>query len=220
MKKFILFLSLSLFFLSSLLGEEEFDFTWAVVKYKGGGDWYNGISGVENLLSQIIKRTSIKANPKVKILQITDADFFLYPFLYINGHGNIVFSPEEVSRLKTHLTNGGFLLINDDYGLDKHIRREMKKVFPEKDFQPVPFTHPIYHCFYRFPRGLPKIHEHDGHPPEGLGIWWEGRLVVFYAFSSDIGDGWEKAEVHGDPPEVREEAIKMGINIITYILTE
>lgn len=196
----------------------EYDFVFAVVKYGGGGDWYNGLTGVRNLLKKIEQRTSLKVYPKEKIVTLTDDDLFLYPFIYINGHGNIRFTEEEVIRLRRYLYNGGFLFCNDDYGLDVYLRREMKKVFPDKEFVEVPFSHPIYHVYYKFPQGIPKIHEHYPGPPKGYGIFLNNRLVVFYAYNSDIGDGWEKEEVHHDPPEKREAAIKMGINIIYYAL--
>jgi len=196
----------------------EYDFVFAVVKYGGGGDWYNGLTGVRNLLRKIEERTSLKVYPREKIVTLTDDDLFLYPFIYINGHGNIRFTEEEVIRLRRYLYNGGFLFCNDDYGLDVYLRREIKKVFPDKEFVEVPFSHPIYHTYYNFPQGIPKIHEHYPGPPKGYGIFLNNRLVVFYAYNSDIGDGWEKEEVHHDPPEKREAAIKMGINIIYYAL--
>ncbi len=196
----------------------EYDFVFAMVKYGGGGDWYNGLTGVRNLLRKIEERTSLKVYPREKIVTLTDDDLFLYPFIYINGHGNIRFTEEEVIRLRRYLYNGGFLFCNDDYGLDVYLRREIKKVFPDKEFVEVPFSHPIYHTYYNFPQGIPKIHEHYPGPPKGYGIFLNNRLVVFYAYNSDIGDGWEKEEVHHDPPEKREAAIKMGINIIYYAL--
>lgn len=196
----------------------EYDFVFAVVKYGGGGDWYNGLTGVRNLLRKIEERTSLKVYPREKIVTLTDDDLFLYPFIYINGHGNIRFTEEEVIRLRRYLYNGGFLFCNDDYGLDVYLRREIKKVFPDKEFVEVPFSHPIYHTYCNFPQGIPKIHEHYPGPPKGYGIFLNNRLVVFYAYNSDIGDGWEKEEVHHDPPEKREAAIKMGINIIYYAL--
>jgi len=197
---------------------EEYDFVFAVLKYNGGGDWYNGITGIRNLLYEISKRTPLKVAPREKIVTLLDDDLFLYPFIWINGHGNIRFSDEEVKRLRKYLYSGGFLFCNDDYGLDKSLRREMKKVFPDKEFVEVPFSHPIYHIFYDFPNGLPKIHEHYPGPPKGYGIFIGDRLAVFYAYNADIGDGWEKEEVFHDPPEKREQAIRMGINIIYYAL--
>lgn len=198
---------------------KDVDFIFAVVKYGGGGDWYNGLSGVRNFLRYLNKWTDIKAAPVEKVVSIMDEDLFLYPFIYINGHGNIIFLPEEVSRLRTYLQSGGFLFCNDDYGLDKNLRREMKKVFPDKEFVEVPFNHPIYHCYYSFPQGLPKIHEHNNKPPKGYGIFVGGRLVVFYDYEADIADGWEEEKVFNDPAEKREAALKMGINIVYYSMT-
>jgi hypothetical protein len=215
----ILPLTIFLLLLSFSHSYSETKFVFAVVKYGGGGDWYNGLSGVRNLLRELNKRTTIRAREREKVVKLTDSDLFSYPFIYINGHGNIKLSPDEVKRLRRFLSTGGFLFINDDYGLDKYIRREMKRVFPEKDFVELPFTHEIYHCFYHFPKGLPKIHEHHGGPPKGYGIYVKGRLAVFYDYNTDIADGWEDESVHGDPAHLREEAIKMGINIIVYALT-
>ncbi len=197
---------------------DDYDFIFAVLKYEGGGDWYNGLTGVRNLLKEISERTSLRVYPKEKIITLNDENLFLYPFIYINGHGNIRFSSEEVIRLRRYLYNGGFLFCNDDYGLDVSLREEMKKVFPDKSFIEVPFSHPIYHSYYNFSDGVPKIHEHYPGPPKGYGIFLNNRLVVFYDYNADIGDGWEKEEVHHDPLEKRESAIKMGINIIYYAM--
>lgn len=196
----------------------EYDFVFAVVKYSGGGDWYNGITGVKNLITHIKQRTDLRIAPEEKIVGLLDDDLFLYPFIYINGHGNIKFSDEEVTRLKKYLQNGGFLFCNDDYGLEKSFKREMKKVFPDKEFIEVPFSHPIYHIFYNFPEGLPKIHEHYSGSPKGMGIFYQNKLVAFFSYNADIGDGWEKKEVFNDPEEKRENAVRMGINIVFYSL--
>ncbi len=196
----------------------EYDFVFAVVKYGGGGDWYNGITGVRNLIKQIKQRTDIRIAPEEKIVSILDDDLFLYPFIFINGHGNIKLSEEEVNRLRKYLQNGGFLFCNDDYGLEKSFKREMKKVFPKKKLIEIPFSHFIYHGFYNFSKGLPKIHEHYSGPSKGLGIFYQNRLVIFFAYNSDIGDGWEKKKVFNDPEEKRENAIRMGINIVYYSL--
>ncbi|MEW5766802.1 MAG: DUF4159 domain-containing protein [bacterium] len=198
---------------------EQTNFVFTVIKYGGGGDWYNGLSGVRNFLGELNKRTNVKASPKEKVLELTNPDLFYSPFVYINGHGNIKLTPTEVLRLRNYLEHGGFLFINDDYGLDEFIRREMKRVFPDKDFVELPFDHPIYHNLYDFPEGLPKIHEHHGGPPHGYGIYHQGRLVVFYNYNTDIADGWETEEVHHDPLQKREAAVKMGINIVLYALT-
>lgn len=196
----------------------DYDFVFAVVKYGGGGDWYNGLTGVRNLIKHIKERTDIRIAPKENIVGILDDNLFLYPFIYINGHGNIKLSEEEVIRLRRYLKNGGFLFCNDDYGLDKSFKREMKKVFPDKEFVEVPFSHPIYHTKYNFQKGLPKIHEHYPGPAKGFGLFYQNRLVVFFAYNADIGDGWEKKAVFNDPEEKRENAIKIGINIVYYSL--
>ncbi len=199
---------------------KEYDFIFPVIKFGGGGDWYGCLKGVKNFLNNMSDRIhflNIKLEPK--ILSITDDDFFLYPFIFINGHGNIRFTEEEVLRLRKYLSNGGFLFANDDYGLDKSFRREIKRVFPDKKLVEVPFSHPIYHIYYEFPHGLPKIHEHYSGAPKGYGIFINNRLVLFYAFNSDIGDGWEKEEVFHDPLKKRVAALKMGINIILYAMS-
>ena len=194
-------------------------FTIARLKYGGGGDWYSDPSSLPNLLNFVAANTKIKVNPKEKNIAILDNDFSAYPYLYMTGHGNIKFNESEVIALRNHLMNGGFLHADDNYGMDKAFRREMKKVFPNIDMVELPYTHDIYHCYYDFPKGLPKIHEHDNKPPQGLGIFYKGRLVVFYTYECDLGDGWESQKVHHDPESKRLEALKMGTNIIIYSLT-
>lgn len=213
----ILFLML---YTTSLLADPyaDYDFVFAVLKYGGGGDWYSVIPAVKNFIAYTKKNTDINIAPTEKVVSILDDDFFLYPFIFINGHENIKFTDEEASRLNKHLTHGGFLLANDDYGLYEAFKREMKKVFPDKELVEVPFSHPIYHTVYNFPNGLPKIHEHYEGPPKGLGIFYENRLVVFFAYNSDIGDGWEKEAVYKDPDQKRIAALHMGINIIFYAM--
>ena len=210
-----------LFFLiiPSLSFSQSCSFTIGRIKYSGGGDWYTDPTSLENLLKFIGENTNIKTAKKNAVVSILNEDLFSYPYLYITGHGNIRFSDKEVERLRKYLINGGFLHADDCYGMDKSFRREMKKVFPEQDFIELPFSHKIYHSFYDFPDGLPKIHEHDGGPPHGYGIYYEGRLVVFYSFNTDLGDGWEDPDVHNDPPEKRLSALKMGTNIVVYALT-
>ncbi|MDH4223556.1 MAG: DUF4159 domain-containing protein [candidate division Zixibacteria bacterium] len=193
-------------------------FTLARLKYEGGGDWYWGSSALPNMLEFLKENTNITVDEKEVRVSIMDKELFNYPFLFLTGHGNIKFSDEEVERLKNYLIHGGFLFANDSYGLDKAFRREMKKVFPDKELVELPFSHGIYHCYYDFPNGLPKIHQHDNKPPRGFGIFHEERLVVFYVYESDIADGWEDPQVHNDPPEKREQALKMGVNIITWVL--
>ena len=164
------------------------------------------------------KITGLQIAPREKIVSILDDDLFEYPFLFLTGHGNIVFSDAEIKRLRLYLENGGFLFCNDDYGLDANLRRELKKVFPDIPLVEVPWDHPIYHCWFSFPKGLPKIHEHDGKPPQGFGIFINGRLVLFYDYESDIANGWEEGWVYNDPPELRQKAIEMGVNILCYTL--
>ncbi|UCE19279.1 MAG: DUF4159 domain-containing protein [Gemmatimonadota bacterium] len=194
------------------------DFTIARLHYRGGGDWYNDPSSIHNLLRKIGERTNIAVQRHQAVVEIMDPELFAYPFLFMTGHGEIKFSEEEIQRLRLYLTHGGFLYADDDYGMDKAFRREMKRVFPDKELVELPSNHPIYHIDYDFPRGVPKIHEHDAKAPQAFGIFHEGRLIVYYTYESNISDGWADPEVHNDPPEKREEAFRMGINIVTYAL--
>jgi hypothetical protein len=189
----------------------------ARLKYEGGGDWYNDPDAIPNLAQELNKRTNIRTEVIDKAVSLTDEELFRYPFLFITGHGNINLSDAEVKRLRDFLTNGGFLYADDDYGMDESFRREMKKVFPENDLVELPFEHPIYHIIYDFPKGLPKIHEHYEGPPKGLGLFYQGRLVVYYTWNSNISDGW--TEAHDDPFEKRDVAFRMGVNIVAYALT-
>lgn len=191
----------------------------ARVKYSGGGDWYNDPSGEVNLLKFIKQNTNIPVEPVYEWVDLASQNLFSYPILFLTGHGNVNFTEREVENLRTYLKNGGFLYIDDDYGLDKFIRREMKKVFPDQDFVELPFNHPIYHIHFNFDKGLPKIHEHDNKPPAGYGLFHNGRLCVFYTYESNLGDGWVDPEVYKDPPQLREQALKMGTNIVIYALT-
>ena len=211
-----------LFFLALAVGAQPApsEVTIARVKYGGGGDWYSGEESLPNLLQFARANTLLDIAPENEVVELTNDKLFQYPFLSLNGHGTVAFTGREADRLRRYLTNGGFLHINDDYGLDASIRREMKKVFPEQDFVAVPFDHPVYNVHYAFPNGLPKIHEHDGKPAQGLGLFHEGRLVVFYSYESDIGDGWEPEEVHHDPPEKRRAALQMGVNLLVYAMTQ
>ncbi|MFQ5869517.1 MAG: DUF4159 domain-containing protein [Candidatus Zixiibacteriota bacterium] len=190
----------------------------ARLKYGGGGNWYWGYSAVPNMLRFLEDNTNVVVNDKLVNVSPTDEDFFSYPFLFLTGHGYMRFTEEEVERLRTHLTSGGFLFGNDSYGLINDFKREMRRVFPDKELVELPFTHGIYNCYWKFPNGLPKIHKHDGKQPQGFGIFHEERLVIFFAYESDIGDGWEDPQVYNDPPEKREAALKMGTNIIIWSL--
>ncbi|MBM3288453.1 MAG: DUF4159 domain-containing protein [Candidatus Eisenbacteria bacterium] len=195
-------------------------FVLARLKYDGGGDWYGNPSSLPNLARALRERTPI---PVERIdearVAIMDEDLFNHPFLYMNGHGNVRFSDGEVDRLRRYLTSGGFLFADDNYGMDESFRREIGRVFPDRPLVRIPFDHPIYHSFYSFPSGPPKIHEHDGKPSEGLGIVDGDRLVVFYTYEADIGDGIEDPEVHNDPPEKREAAMKLAVNVVVYAMT-
>lgn len=194
-------------------------FTIARVKYYGGGDWYNDPSIIPNLLAFIKKHTNINVASKEARVELTEEELFSYPLIFMTGHGRIALSDVEVKRLREYLTHGGFLYADDDYGMDKYFRREIKKVFPDREMVELPFSHGIYHCHFQFPNGLPKIHEHYGGPPRGYGIFYEGRLVAFYTYNTNISDGWADPDVHGDPPQIREAALKMGTNIVVWVLT-
>lgn len=193
--------------------------TLARLKYSGGGDWYNDQSAEVNLLRYVAQNTSIAVNPVYTFVDLASDNVFQYPVLFMTGHGTVNFSASEARRLRAYLENGGFLYIDDDYGMNASIRRELKKVFPDQDLVELPFDHPIYHCHFSFPSGPPKIHEHDGKPAQGFGLFVDGRLCVYYTYESNPGDGWADPNVHQDPPEKREAALRMGTNIIVYALT-
>lgn len=192
-------------------------FKIARVKYYGGGDWYNDPEIIPNISREIRKRIGIDVDTQQAIVELSSSEIFNYPVLFLTGHGKIVLSEIEIKNLREYLQNGGFLYIDDDYGLDKYIRKELKKIFPDKNLLEIPFEHPIYHIYYDFPDGLPKIHEHYKGPPKGYGIFLGERLVVFYTYNTNISDGW--TDRHNDPPDKREQAMKMGINIILYAIT-
>ncbi len=187
----------------------------ALLKYSGGGDWYNDVHSLRNLARFCNDNIGTNLSDEYATVEPGSPDIFNYPFVYMTGHGNVVFNNDEAQNLRTYLIGGGFLFINDDYGLDPYIRTAMKKVFPELDFVELPFSHPVYHGKYNFPNGLPKIHEHDDKIPQGFGLIYEGRLVAFYNFECDLGDGWD--DVHNDPIELRTKALQMGANIIQYV---
>ena len=194
-------------------------FQIARLKYDGGGDWYNDPSAEVNLLNFVNENTNIKVQPEYVFVDINSSDLFTYPFLFVTGHGNIVFSDSDAKRLRTYLENGGFLYVDDDYGLDKSFRREIKKVFPEKELVELPFNYGLYHCVYDFNFGPPKTHEHDNKAPQGFGIFIKDRLAVYYTKESNPSDGWADARSHNDPPQKREEALKFGANIIVWALS-
>ncbi len=186
------------------------------LQYDGGGDWYANPSSLPNLLRAVRERTSLQTAPAEVVVRLTDAGLWDVPYLYLTGHGNVLFSEAEVAILRRYLQQGGFLHADDNYGMDESIRREIARVFPGLELEEVPLDHPVYNAVYRFPAGIPKIHEHDGKPAQGLGIFLEGRLVFFYSHETDLGDGWEDPEVHRDPPEIREAALRLGVNLVAY----
>lgn len=190
------------------------------LKYGGGGDWYANKTSLPNLITFCNQNLKTNFSTQVEIVEAGSKSIFALPFVHMTGHGNVYFNSQEAENLKTYLISGGFLHIDDNYGLDKHIRRELKKIFPEKELVEIPFNHPIYHQKYNFPKGLPKIHEHDKKPPQGYGIIHNGRLVVFYTFESDLGNGWEDAQIYNDPEPVRQQALQMGANLIAYSLSQ
>lgn len=190
----------------------------ARLHYGGGGDWYWGSSAIPNFLTFVRDNTNFPVDTLERQVTIMDPDLFQYPFLFATGHGVISFSEEEKERLRTYLLGGGFLFVNDSYGMARNFLKEMQTLFPERQVVELPFDHPLYHSFYDFPNGPPKIHEHDGKPPRGHAIIINGRVVLYFLVESDIGDGWEDPQVHNDPGEKRLEALKMGVNILTYAL--
>lgn len=191
----------------------------AILKYNGGGDWYANPTAIPNLVAfaNTNLNTNISKNPQN--VAINSSTIFNFPIVFMTGHGNVLFSDEAALNLKNYLISGGFLHISDNYGLDTYIRRELKKVFPELKFKEIPSAHPIYNQTFKFPNGLPKIHEHDNKEAQGFGLFYEGRLVVFYDYETDLSDGWEDQIVHNNPKEIRDKALKMGANIIEYAFT-
>tara|TARA_B100000315_G_scaffold200042_1_gene192086 strand:- start:18 stop:668 length:651 start_codon:yes stop_codon:yes gene_type:complete len=216
MKSFIITAAI-LLLTNIILGQE---FSIARVNYGGGGDWYCDPSSIPNILSYLTKNTSIKAARDEYRIKLTTKEMRGHPYLYMTGHGNIRFTDEEIIDLREYLLGGGFLHTDDNYGLNTSFRREMKKVFPDRDFVELPHDHAVFHSYFDMPNGLPKIHEHDGKPPQLFALYNEDRIMVIYSFESDLGDGWEDEEVHNDPPELRTAALQMGVNIIYFSLTQ
>lgn len=200
-----------------ILGQE---FSIARVNYGGGGDWYCDPSSIPNILSYLTKNTSIKADHNEYRIKLTTKELRGHPYLYMTGHGNIRFTDEEIIQLREYLMGGGFLHTDDNYGLNTSFRREMKRVFPDRDFVELPHDHAVFHSYFDMPNGLPKIHEHDGKPPQLFALYNEDRIMVIYSYESDLGDGWEDEEVHNDPSELRVAALQMGVNIIYFALTQ
>jgi hypothetical protein len=188
------------------------------LQYDGGGDWYANPSSLPNLLAAIRERTAIPVAERERAVTLDDPGLWDLPYLYVTGHGNMVLAPDEVVTLRRWVMRGGFLHVDDNYGLDESFRREIARVFPDRELVEVPLDHPIYHLLYELPDGLPKIHEHDGKPAQGFGIFVDGRLAVFYSYQSDLGDGWEDPDVHDDPPEKHEAALQMGVNLFGYAM--
>jgi len=215
----IITIILWLLFSATFFAQNENAFQIARLKYNGGGDWYNDPSAEVNLLRFISQNTNLRVKAEYKFVDISSEEIFSYPFLFMTGHGNVVFSKDNAARLRKYFENGGFLYIDDDYGLNKAIRREMKKVFPEKDFIELPFSHGIYNIMYDFSSGPPKTHKHDENPPQGFGIFVDRRLAVYYTYESNPSDGWADPDVHKDPQNKREEALKFGTNIVLWALS-
>ena len=211
MRIVVLFFSLSLF---NFIYSQN---CIALLKYNGGGDWYANPTSLSNLSKFCNQNLGTNLCTQPPTVEVGSIEIFNYPIVHLTGHGNIIFSDQEAKNLRNYLISGGFLHADDNYGLDKFFRKEMQKVFPELSFVNIPNNHPIYNKKYKFPNGLPKIHAHDNKPAEGLGLFWKGRLVCFYSYESDLGDGWEDQEVHKDTPDIREKALKMGANIINYV---
>jgi len=191
----------------------------AVLHYGGGGDWYSNPTALPNLIKFCNKNIKTKLSSTPKTVKVESLDIYNYPILFMTGHGNVFFTETEAKNLRLYLQSGGFLHISDNYGMDKYIRREMKKVFPNLEFVELPSDHKIYNQAFTFHKGIPKIHEHDNKPPKGYGIFVKGKLVCFYDYETDLSDGWEDATIHNNPPEVREKALQMGANIIQYAFT-
>ena len=191
----------------------------AKLKYSGGGDWYANPTSLPNLIAFCNNNINTKISQKPETVDVGSTDIFQYPLIHMTGHGNVFFNEDEAKNLRNYLISGGFLHIDDNYGMEPYLTKELKKVFPEQDLVELPASHPIYYCFYKFPNGLPKIHEHDASPAKAYGIIVDGRLVCLYTFESDIGDGWEDAEVHNDSDHIRQKALQMGANILEYVFS-
>lgn len=213
MIKKIIFLA-AIFFITLSFSTDKPTLKLALLKYNGGGDWYNDVNSLKNLANFCNKNLGTNFDPEYATVEVSSADIYNHSFLYMTGHGNVVFSNQEAENLRNYLLGGGFLFINDDYGMDMFIRPALKKVFPELELTELPYAHPIYHQRYDFSNGLPKIHEHDGKPAKGYGLLWQGRLVAFYNYQTDLGDGWD--DVHKDPEDKRLLALKMGANLVRF----
>jgi hypothetical protein len=212
-----LFLSILLLIVYNYADSQNTSVKIALLKYNGGGDWYANPTSLTNLIKFSNENNLTNINPEYATIDVGSQDIFNFPFVHMTGHGNVIFSQSDAENLRKYLCSGGFLHIDDNYGLNIYIRREMKKVFPESDFIELPVSHPIYNQSFKFPNGLPKIHEHDSKPAQGFGLFYEGRMVCFYTYESDLGDGWEDVDVHHDSQETRLKALKMGANLISFV---
>lgn len=208
--------TLSIILLLCTSASSDYGFKIAKVKYKGGGDWYANKTALPNLVNFCNTNIKTNINPSDAVVEVGSPEIFNYPWIYLTGHGNVVFTDAEAENLKKYLMAGGFLHIDDNYGLKPFIVPQMKKVFPDLDFVELPYSHAIYHQKYQFNKGLPKIHEHEGKAPQGFGLFYQGRLVCFFTYECDLGNGWEDQSVYNDPEEKRQEALKMGANIIQF----
>jgi hypothetical protein len=206
-----------LFYLFCLVSFVSFSQEIALLKYKGGGDWYSNPTALKNLIGYCNTNINTRINANPETVEVGSTDIFQYPFLHMTGHGNVFFSDEDAENLRNYLMSGGFLHIDDNYGMEPYIIKELKKVFPDLDLVELSASHPIFSSAFKFPEGLPKIHEHDGKRPQAFGLYYEDRLVLLFTFESDLGDGWEDLEVHNDPEDVRQKALKMGANIVKYV---
>jgi hypothetical protein len=218
MIKILITLILQAVLLSPVLGQASFRI--AKLKYNGGGDWYANKTSLPNLIKFCNSNLKMNIDPEEEIVEIGSPELFSFPFVHMTGHGNVVFSASEAQNMREYLIGGGFLHIDDNYGMDKFVRIEIKKIFPELDLVEIPFSHPIYHQKYDFPKGLPKIHEHDNKPPKGYGLIYEGRLICFYTYETDLGNGWEDQIIYNDPEETRQKALQMGANILSFAFTK
>jgi len=219
MKFSSLIIFLSLLLSSFVVSQTQGEFEIARAKYRGGGDWYNDPSSLTNLISFSKRHVSIPVKDKYEDVSIGSSNLHSYPFIFLTGHGNIAINDSEARNLRNYLDNGGFLYIDDDYGIDQYARSMMKKVYPDEEFIEIPFSHPIYNIVFDFSDGLPKVHEHDNQSPRGYGLFRNGKMVVFYSFESNLGDGWADQEIHNNPASVRTKALQMGTNILVYALT-
>jgi len=214
---FCLFIASTLFLVTPATGWAQQKI--AKLRYGGGGDWYANKTALPNLIKFCNAQLSTNLEAEEDAVDVGSRDLFSYPYVYMTGHGNVVFTPAEAENLRNYLIAGGFLHVDDNYGLDKFVRLELKKVFPELELVELPFTHPIYHQKFDFPKGLPKVHEHDGKPAQGFGLIYEGRLVLFYSYECDLGNGWEDQRIHNNPENKRLEALQMGANLISFVFT-